>query len=160
MNSRGFTRLKNRFIAVIINNKGNNEMKITLILKAGLIAGFIIILSAATMVPVVGDEMDLALAKFNLPPLSLGDMIFFFFVSLFLGIMLMWLYSVLLSLFKQRLITIIVSVLIIWIPGNLMANVSNVVYGFMPVKLTIIGIVWGLGELLIAGLIGSRFYKE
>ena len=55
-------------------------MKVTLLLKAGLIAGFIIILSAATMVPVVGDEMDLALAKFNLPPLSIGDMIFFFFM--------------------------------------------------------------------------------
>lgn len=135
-------------------------MKVTLILKTGLIAGLIIILSAATMVPVVGNEMDMALAKFNLPPLSIGDMIFFFFVSLFLGIMLMWLYSVLLSIYKLRLKTIIISALIIWIPGNLLANVSNVVYGFMPIKLTIIGIVWGLGELLIAGLIGSRFYKE
>ncbi|MBI3124217.1 MAG: hypothetical protein HYZ10_07420 [Ignavibacteriales bacterium] len=135
-------------------------MKVTLILKTGLIAGLIIILSAATMVPVVGNEMDMALAKFNLPPLSIGDMIFFFFVSLFLGIMLMWLYSVLLSIYKLRLKTIIISALIIWIPGNLLANVSNVVYGFMPVKLTIIGTVWGFGELLIAGLIGSRFYKE
>lgn len=135
-------------------------MKVTLILKAGLIAGFIIILSAATMVPVVGDEMDLALAKFNLPPLSIGDMIFFFFVSLFLGIMLMWLYSVLFSIYQQRIKTIIIAVLIIWIPGNLLANVSNVVYGFMPIKLTIIGIVWGLGELLVAGLIGSRFIKN
>lgn len=135
-------------------------MKVTLLLKAGLIAGFIIILSAATMVPVVGDEMDLALAKFNLPPLSIGDMIFFFFMSLFLGIMLMWLYLVLFSIYKQRIKTIIIAVLIIWIPGNLLANVSNVVYGFMPIKLTIIGIIWGLGELLVAGLIGSRFIKN
>lgn len=135
-------------------------MNIISILKVGLVTGFIIILSAATMVPVVGDEMDLALAKFNLPPLSIGDMIFFFFVSLFLGIMLMWLYSVLFSIYKQRIKTIIISVLIIWIPGNLLANVSNVVYGFMPVKLTIIGTVWGLGELLVAGLIGSWFIKN
>ncbi len=135
-------------------------MEVTLILKAGLIAGLIIITSAATMVPVVGNEMDLALAKFNLSPLSLGDMIFFFFVSLFLGIMLMWLYSVLFSIYRQRMKTIIISALIIWIPGNLMANVSNVVYGFMPIGLTIIGIVWGLGELLIAGLIGSWFIKN
>lgn len=99
-------------------------MEVTLILKAGLIAGLIIITSAATMVPVVGNEMDLALAKFNLSPLSLGDMIFFFFVSLFLGIMLMWLYSVLFSIYRQRMKTIIISALIIWIPGNLMANVS------------------------------------
>lgn len=134
-------------------------MKVITILKTGIIAGLIIIISAATMVPVVGNEMDLALAKFNLPPLSLGDMIFFFFVSLLLGIMLMWLYSVLFPIYKQRMKTIIISALIIWVPGNLLANIANVVYGFMPVGLTIIGIVWGLGELLIAGLIGSRFYK-
>lgn len=135
-------------------------MKATMILKTGIIAGLIIIVSAATMVPVVGNEMDLALAKFNLPPLSLGDMIFFFFVSLFLGIMLMWLYSVLFSIYKKPMKTIIISALIIWVPGNLLANISNVVYGFMPIGLTIIGIVWGLGELMVAGLIGSRFYKE
>lgn len=135
-------------------------MELKSILKAGLIAGIIIIISAATMVPVVGNEMDMALAKFNLPPLSLGDMIFFFFVSLSMGIMLMWLYSLLLSRYEQRLKTIVIASLIIWFPGNLLANLSNVVYGFMPVKLTIIGIVWGLGELIIAGLIASRFVKN
>jgi hypothetical protein len=131
-----------------------------IILKSGLITGLIIIISAATMVPVVGDEMDLALAKFNLPPLSIGDMIFFFGVSLFTGIMLMWLYSTLLTTFKKRVKTIIISSLIIWIPAYFFASLANVVYGFMPIGLTIIGIIWGLGELLIAGLIGSRFYKE
>lgn len=131
-----------------------------MILKAGLIAGMIISLSAVTMVPVVGNEMDLALAKFNLPPLSVGAMVFFFMVSIALGITLMWLYAAMLPRFNNRKKTIIIAALILWLNGNLLANLSNVVYGFMPVKLTIIGIVWGLGELLIAGLIGIRFYKE
>ena len=135
-------------------------MKVTMILKAGLIAGMIISLSAVTMVPVVGNEMDLALAKFNLPPLSVGAMVFFFMVSIALGITLMWLYAAMLPRFNNRKKTIIIAALILWFNGNLLANLSNVVYGFMPVKLTIIGIVWGLGELLIAGLIGIRFYKE
>lgn len=135
-------------------------MKVTMLLKTGLIAGLIICLSSATMVPVVGNEMDLALAKFNLPPLSIADMMFFFVVSLCMGIMLMWLYSVLYSVYKHRMKTIVISSIIIWSPGNLLANLSNVVYGFMPVKLTLIGIVWGLGELLIAGFIGSRLFKE
>jgi hypothetical protein len=30
----------------------------------------------------------------------------------------------------------------------------------MPLKLTIIGTVWGLGELILAGLVGSKLYKE
>ncbi|MBI5476794.1 MAG: hypothetical protein HY964_08680 [Ignavibacteriales bacterium] len=135
-------------------------MKLTMILKPGIIAGLIIIISAATMVPVVGNEMDLALAKFNLPPLSLGDMMFFFGVSLFIGIMLMWLYDTLFPIYNLRMKTILISVLIIWFPGYLLANLANVVYGFMPVKLTIVGIIWGLGELILAGAVGSRFYKK
>lgn len=135
-------------------------MKTTKIVQSGLIAGIVICLSAVTMVPVVGSQMDEALAKFNLPPLSLSDMIFFFIVSLSMGIMLMALYSVLFPIYKHHLKTIIISSLIIWFPGNLLANLSNVVYGFMPVGLTIIGIVWGLGELLIAGFIGSWILKK
>ncbi|MBI5021706.1 MAG: hypothetical protein HZB59_09730 [Ignavibacteriales bacterium] len=135
-------------------------MEAKTILKAGIVAGLIICLSAATMVPVVGSDMDNALAKFNLPPLSIGDMIFFFFVSLFLGMMLMWLYYLTLPLFKQKMKTIIVAVLIIWVPGNLLANIANVVYGFMPVKLTIIGISWGFLELLLAGVLSSRLCEE
>lgn len=135
-------------------------MKLTIILKSGFITGLIIIVSAVSMVPVVGDDMDLALAKFNLPPLSIGDMVYFIGVSLITGVMLMWLYSILLTTFKKRVKTIIITALIIWIPGYFFSNLANVVYGFMPIGLTIIGIIWGLGELLLAGLIGSRFYKE
>lgn len=135
-------------------------MKAGMILKTGLIAGIIICISAALMVPVVGNQFDLALAKFNLPPLSISDMIFFFIVSLSMGIMLMALYSVLFPIYKHHLKTIIISSLIIWFPGNLLANLSNVVYGFMPIGLTLIGIVWGLGELLIAGYVGGSLYKK
>lgn len=135
-------------------------MNTKIILKSGLIAGIIICISAITMVPVVGDQMDLALAKFNLPPLSLSAMIFFLFVSLSLGVTLIWLYAALLPRFKQHKKTAIIAAIVLWFPGNCLPNLANVVYGFMPVGLTIIGIIWGLGELLIAGLIGSLFFKE
>lgn len=135
-------------------------MKACVIIKAGLIAGIIICLSAVTMVPVVGSQMDLALAKFNLPPLSTGAMIFFCFVSLSLGITLIWLYAAILPRFEHRIKSAIIASFVLWFPGYLLPNLANVAYGFMPVELTVIGIVWGLGELLIAGLIGTMFYKE
>ena len=130
------------------------------IFKAGLISGIVICISAITMVPVVGDQMDLALAKFNLPPLSLSAMLFFLFVSLSLGVTLIWLYAAILPRFKQQKKTAIIAAFVLWFPGNCLPLLANVVYGFMPVGLTVIGIVWGLGELLIAGLVGSLFYKE
>lgn len=132
----------------------------TKIFKVGLIAGIVICISAVTMVPVVGNQMDEALAKFNLPPLSLSAMIFFLFVSLSLGITLMWLYAAMLPRFKHRKKTAIIAAIVLWFPGNCLPNLANVVYGFMPIRLTVIGIVWGLGELLLAGLIGSLLYKE
>lgn len=132
----------------------------TKIFKIGLIAGIIICISAVTMVPVVGNQMDEALAKFNLPPLSLSAMIFFLFVSLSLGVTLMWLYATMLPRFKYRKRTAVIAAIVLWFPGNCLPNLANVFYGFMPVGLTVIGIVWGLGELLIAGLIGSLLYKE
>ena len=132
----------------------------TKIFKIGLIAGMIICISAVTMLPVVGNQMDEALAKFNLPPLSLSAMIFFLFVSLSLGVTLMWLYAAMLPRFKHRKKTAIIAAVVVWFPGNCLPNLANVVYGFMPIGLTIIVIIWGLGELLIAGLIGSLLYKE
>ncbi len=132
----------------------------TKIFKMGLIAGIIVCISAVTMVRVVGNQMDEALAKFNLPPLSLSAMIFFLFVSLSLGVMLMWLYATMLPRFKHRKRTAVIAAIVLWFPGNCLPNLANVFYGFMPVGLTVIGIVWGLGELLIAGLIGSLLYKE
>lgn len=132
----------------------------TKIFKIGLIAGMVICISAITMVPVVGNQFDHALAKFNLPPLSIGAMIFFCFVSLSLGVTLIWLYAAMLPRFKQRIKTAIIAAFVLWFPGNCLPNLANVVYGFMPIGLTIIGIIWGLGELLIASLIGSFLYKE
>ena len=35
-----------------------------------------------------------------------------------------------------------------------------VVYGFMPVRLTVIGTFWGLSELILASIVGSKLYKE
>lgn len=135
-------------------------MNIRSILKAGLIAGLIIITSAVTMVPVVGNEMDKALANFNLPPLSAGAMVFFFFVSILLGITLIFLYAAFLPHFKNKKKTLVIAVFVLWLHSGLLANLANVAYGFMPVKLTVIGIIWALGELFVAGLVATRFYKE
>lgn len=137
-------------------------MKINLcrVIRGGLVAGLLIILSAATMVPVVGDEMNMALARFNLPPLSPAAMVYFTFVSISMGILLVWLYAALIPRFSAGPKTALIAAFIIWFIGNLLPNVANVFYGFMPVKLTIIGIVWGLAELVIGSLVGTRLYRE
>ena len=129
-------------------------------LTSGLIAGIIINISAISMVPAVGNEMNDVLANRGLPPLSIMSMVFFSFVSITLGIFLVFLYSLLKLHITSKITTAVTSALIVWFIAYFLSNVSLVVYGFMPVKLVVIGTVWGLGELLLAGIVGSRLYKE
>jgi hypothetical protein len=68
-------------------------MNIKRLLGAGLVAEAVIMLSGATMVPVVGNQMDAVLKARNLPPMSGGAMAFFGVVSLVNGILLVWLYA-------------------------------------------------------------------
>jgi len=130
------------------------------VITSGLAAGIIISISAITMVPVVGNEMDSVLANRGLPPLSNLDMVYFCFFSLIYGIFLIFLYAALKPQFKSKTKTAIIVSLIVWILANVISNAANVVYGFMPVKLTVIGIIWGLMEFLLATLVASRLYER
>jgi hypothetical protein len=136
------------------------KINVKSVITSGLIAGLLISLSAITMVPVVGNEMDMVLASRGLPPLSKMDMLYFVVLSFINGIALISMYA----LVKERLgagirTSVIVSVAY-WFLTYFFSSISLIVYGFMPVRLTVIGIIWGLGELLLAGVAGSKLYKE
>ncbi|HHV04255.1 MAG: hypothetical protein M0P40_08815 [Bacteroidales bacterium] len=62
--------------------------------------------------------------------------------------------------FKSKTKTAIIVSLLVWILANVIGNVANVVYGFMPVKITVIGIIWGLMEFLLATLVAARLYER
>jgi len=130
------------------------------IIVNGLIAGIIIVISALTMVPVVGNEMDLVLASRGLPPLSSLDMAFFCCVSLIFGIFVIFQYAVLKPHFNSRLKAAVVAAFIVWTLSSLIPILSNVVYGFMPLKLSIIGLIWAFFELLLAVIIVSKLYDR
>lgn len=130
------------------------------ILASGIVAGIVISLSAVTMVPVVGNEMDTVLAARGLPPLSNAAMAYFCCISLIFGIALVFLYAALNPGFGSWIKRAITVALIVWILAYLLNNISLAVYGFMPVRLVIIGSVWGLMELLLGSIVGSRLYEK
>ena len=146
----------------LIMGKGKeNRMTINTknVIISGLVAGVIINLSAITMVPVVGNEMDAVIANLGLPPLSNAAMGYFSFISFVFGMLLMYLYALAKPLFVSKIKTAVIVSTIVWILAYLSSNLALAVYGFMPLKFVIIGSVWGLLELLLASIIGSRFYK-
>jgi hypothetical protein len=130
------------------------------VITSGLVSGLLINISAISMVPVVGNEMDLVLASRGLPPLSNMAMLFFSMISFIFGISQVWLYVLVKEHLGSGIKTAVIVSLVFWFLTYFLSNVSLVVYGFMPVKLTVIGTAWGLGELILASIVGSKLYKE
>jgi hypothetical protein len=136
------------------------KINVKSVITSGLISGLIISLSAITMVPVVGNEMDQVLASRGLPPLSKMAMLFFTMISFINGISLVLVYALVKDHFGAGIKTSVIVSLVFWFLTYFLSNASLIAYGFMPVRLTVIGTVWGLGELLLAGIVGSKLYKD
>ncbi len=136
------------------------KLNIKSIFITGIIAGLVILTSGLSMIPLVGDQMDQILADRGVPPLSNFAAVFICFVSIFNGIFLVFLYALMRPLWNSKIKTALMSSLITFFVAYFFANFSMVVYGFMPLNFTILGTVWGLGELVIGGLVASKLYKE
>jgi len=130
------------------------------VIITGILSGIVILTSGLTMIPVVGDKMDEILANRGLPPLSNFAIVFICFVSICNGVFLTLLYSLLKPYFLSKIKTAIISSLIVFFVTYFPSNMSLVVYGFMPLDFSILGTVWGLGDLLLAGIVASKLYKE
>ena len=140
------------------------ENKMTINVKSaftsGLVAGIIIIIIGFGLVPIIGNQMNEVLESRSLPPLSTGAMGFFAFVSITFGISVIWLYALIQSRFKSKIKAAVVAAIIFWFFAYFLPNAALVAYGFMPYSLSAIGTAWGVLEVLIASIVGSRLYKE
>jgi hypothetical protein len=130
------------------------------VLAGGLAAGLTISVSALAMVPVVGEQMDAALRARGVPPLSTGAMVYFIVQSFIFGVLVVWLYAAVQPRLAPGPKTAAHVAALVWFVGYCSANVSNVMYGFMPVSLTVVGTFWNLVELVVAGEIGAYFYRD
>ena len=130
------------------------------VFTSGFITGIIIIVSGMGLVPLVGNQMDEVLASRSLPPLSIGAMGYFAIMSIILGISIVWIYAFVQSNYDSKVRVAVAIAIIIWFLTYFWSNAALVAYGFMPFRLAAIGTAWGLLELLLASIIGSKLYKE
>lgn len=125
---------------------------------SGLAAGFVILLIGFGLVPILGSQMDEVLKSRSLPPLSAAAMGFFAFVSLANGMGVTGLFVLMESHFKSKTNAALVASMFFWFFAYFLSNSALVAYGFMPFRLTAIGTGWGILEVVIAGIVGSRLY--
>ena len=127
----------------------------------GLIAGLIINVSEYIQnVPVFGAEMDAALKARNLDPIGGSAIAVFVTLSFVLGLILVWLYAAIRPRFGAGPKTAASAGIVVWFLSYFFTSVSFGVMGLFPSKLLLIGLVWGLVELMVAGVVGAYFYSE
>jgi hypothetical protein len=127
----------------------------------GLVAGLIINVSEYILnVPLFGAEMDTALKARNLEPVGGGAIAVFVTLSFVLGLLLVWLYAAIRPRFGAGPKTAACAGSVVWFLAYFMSSVSFGMLGLFPSRLLLIGLVWGLVELVVAGIAGGYFYSE
>jgi hypothetical protein len=127
----------------------------------GLVAGLVINISEFVLNGVVlGADMNNALKALNRPPVD-GSMIMWFVLLAFgIGFMAVWVYAAVRPRLGPGVQTAICASLIVWGLAYLYPNVSTMILGLFPTRLMIIATIWGLAEVLIAGVAGAWMYTE
>lgn len=143
-----------------LNNKQKMKINVKSLITSGVVTGLIIMIVGGGLVPIIGNQMDEVLKNRLLSPLSNGAMVYFAFNSIVLGIGVIGFYALIKTIISSRVMSVIITSLLFWFFTYFLANAALVAYGFMPLRLTIIGTAWGLLELLIGVFIGSMLYKD
>ena len=136
------------------------EIKLKNIITSGLLSGFLILTIGACLFPMLGNQMDEILASHKVPPMGIGSMIYFAVISLVLGAAILTAYALIESQVKSKQKTIVIISLTFWFFTYFWSNSALVAYGFMPLSFVITGTLWGLLEIYIATLFGTKLYDK
>jgi hypothetical protein len=86
--------------------------------------------------------------------------VWFVLLAFGIGIMAVWVYAAVRPRFGPGVRTAICASLVVWGLAYLYPNVSTIILGLFPTRLMIIATVWGLVEVLVAGVAGAWIYTE
>ena len=131
------------------------------VIAGGLVAGLIVNIGETILnVPLAGAAMEQALQARNLPPVGGGAIAYFVVMCFLLGIVMVWTYAAVRPRLGAGPKTAVIVALLAWFMSLAWSGGSQVAMGIMPFKLTLVGLAWGLGEMIIASLAGTRLYRE
>jgi hypothetical protein len=133
----------------------------TRVMLGGLLAGLVINISEFVLNGVVlAADMQAALARLSLPPVSGNAVAVFLLMGFVLGIAIVWLYAAIRPRFGPGPTTAAYAGLLVWFLAYVWGSVGYVVMGLFPLRLVMIGVVWGLFEVVIAAVAGAWAYRE
>jgi hypothetical protein len=138
-----------------------NGIRIGRVIAGGLVAGLIVNIGETILnVPLAGEEMAQALQARNLPPVGGGAIGYFVIMCFLLGVLMVWTYAAVRPRLGPGPKTAVIVAVLVWFLTLVWSGGTQVAMGIMPLSLTLFGLVWGLGELVIASLVGAKLYQE
>jgi hypothetical protein len=138
--------------------KGINLARVVL---GGFLAGLVINVGESVFNGwLFASETEAAMARLNLAPVGGGAVATFLILGFALGIATVWLYAAIRPRFGAGVNTALCAAAAVWFLAYVYPSISFAVMGLFPIRLIAIGIVWGLGELLLAGVAGAWLYQE
>ena len=131
------------------------------VLIGGLVAGLIINIGEFILNGVLlAEDMTAAMAALNKPPVDQRMIMWFVLFCFGLGFMLVWTYAAIRPRFGAGIKTAICASTLVWGLAYLYPNLFMIIIDIFPRNITVMGIAWGLGELILAGIAGAWLYKE
>jgi len=131
------------------------------VIVGGLLAGLIVNISEFVLnTYVIGAEMEASMKALNLPPIGGSQIMWFVIFSFVLGIALVWLYAAIRPRFGPGVTTAVCAALVVWTLAYLYPTLFMLVIGLFPQGPMLISLVWGLVEVVIAGVAGAWAYTE
>ena len=127
----------------------------------GIVAGLVINVSETVLnMVVLGTDMNAAMARLNLPPVDNLAIGVFVAMGFAVGIATIWLYAAIRPRYSPGPKTALCAGAAVWFFAYFYGSVGMTMMGLFPGRLMAIGVVWGLGEMLLAAVVGAYFYKE
>ncbi len=131
------------------------------VVLGGLLAGLILNIGEFILnEPILGKEWASTMESMNRPAISSGAIVCFVLMTFVLGIFTVCLYAAIRPRFGPGPKTAILAGLSVWFLTALWPAVGFAAMGLFPLRLLVIGIVWGFFELPLAALAGAWLYRE
>ena len=127
----------------------------------GLLAGLIINFGEFILNGVLlAEEMTAAMAAINKPPVDSTMIMWFVLFGFGLGFMLVWTYAAMRPRFGAGVKTAICASMVVWGLAYLYPNLFMIIINIFPRDMMVMVTVWGLIELIVAGIAGAAVYQE
>jgi hypothetical protein len=138
-----------------------DKINIGRVVAGGLLAGLVLNIGETILnLFVIAEQMDQAIAARNLPPIDTRAIMSFVVMCFGLGIGIVWLYAAIRTRFGPGMPTAILNGAVVWFFAFLWPQMGNAVMQIYPVDVILIGLAWGLIEVLAASVAGAWVYRE